>query len=134
MDGRRCREAPRRAGFYCRIGLLPLRSLETAKRRKPSHLLPTWPLERGGAERIAGRSRGQALLGAIRRRRQVSRATVQAKGSAVKITVELTAEQWAEILWAASGFRDDGPDGEGWQSNELKAAVRALADELSKKR
>ena len=52
----------------------------------------------------------------------------------MKITVKLTAEQWAEILWAAENARDVGQPGEDWQSDELKAAAIALADELSKKR
>jgi hypothetical protein len=41
-------------------------------------------------------------------------------------TVTLSDEQWQEILDAAQQHRDCGPDGEGWQSEELKRAVAAL--------
>lgn len=43
----------------------------------------------------------------------------------MKITVELTAEQWAEILYAAQNNE--------WPSESTNAAVLALYEELSKK-
>ncbi|MES2922119.1 MAG: hypothetical protein V4819_11260 [Verrucomicrobiota bacterium] len=45
-------------------------------------------------------------------------------------TITLTTDQWERIRDAAEMHSDRGPEGEGWQSEELTAARDALASAL----
>jgi len=47
-----------------------------------------------------------------------------------KIQITLTLAQWERIEEAACSYQDEGPHGEGWQSDELSSATKALESEL----
>ena len=46
------------------------------------------------------------------------------------ITITLPSEQWDEIWHAVHHYDDCGPADEGWQSDELECASKALSDAL----
>jgi hypothetical protein len=41
-------------------------------------------------------------------------------------TITLSVEDWETIVDAIQMTRDEGPDGEGWKSDELKQAESAM--------